>query len=97
VRSRQILGVLEQLASVVDERVKGHQAATLSFVVVSSSVTLVPSGNVAPSSSSLTRIRGAQVSPVLGGEVVVRQQLVAVLQAAMLAELPKLRSGPARS
>ena len=45
----------EQLSNVVDETVKDHQAATLSFVVVSSSsVTLMPSLNVAPSSSSLT-------------------------------------------
>ena len=49
------LGRLEQLSIVVDEMVKDHQAATLSFVVVSSSsVTLMPSLNVAPSSSSLT-------------------------------------------
>jgi hypothetical protein len=43
----------EQLSNVVDEGVKDHQAAILSFVVVvSSSVTFVPSLNVAPSSTS---------------------------------------------
>ena len=44
----------EQLSRVVDWASKKSQAATFSFVVVSSSVTLIPSLNVAPSSSSLT-------------------------------------------
>ena len=44
----------EQLSNVVDEKVK-HQAATLSFVVVvSSSVTLMPSLNFTPASTSVT-------------------------------------------
>ena len=43
----------EQLSNVVDERVKDHQAATLSsVVVVSSSVTFTPSLKLAPSSTS---------------------------------------------
>ncbi|MGB0093659.1 MAG: hypothetical protein WBP81_14160, partial [Solirubrobacteraceae bacterium] len=41
----------EQLSRVVDEKVK-HQAATSSSVVVSSSVTLMPSLNFTPSSTS---------------------------------------------
>ena len=44
---------VEQLSRVVDEKVK-HQAATSSSVVVSSSVTLMPSLNFTPSSTSLT-------------------------------------------
>jgi len=47
-------GANEQLSRVVDWGSKKNQAATLSSVVVSSSVTLIPSLNVAPSSSSLT-------------------------------------------
>ncbi len=43
----------EQLSRVVDEKVK-HQAATSSSVVVSSSVTLMPSLNFTPSSTSVT-------------------------------------------
>ncbi len=46
--------VVEQLSNVVDSAMKNDQAATLSFVVVSSSVTLIPSLNFAPSSTSLT-------------------------------------------
>jgi len=42
------------LSNVVDSAMKNDQAATLSSVVVSSSVTLIPSLNVAPSSTSLT-------------------------------------------
>jgi len=52
--ARVVKGVIEQLSRVVDWAPKKYQAATLSSVVVSSSVTLVPSLNVAPSSSSLT-------------------------------------------
>jgi hypothetical protein len=44
----------EQLSNVVDSAMKNDQAATLSFVVASSSVTLIPSLNVAPSSTSPT-------------------------------------------
>ena len=44
----------EQLSNVVDSAMKNDQAATFSFVVVSSSVTLIPSVNFAPSSTSLT-------------------------------------------
>ncbi len=44
---------VEQLSRVVDEKVK-HQAATSSSVVVSSSVTLMPSLNFTPSSTSVT-------------------------------------------
>ncbi len=43
----------EQLSRVVDEKVK-HQAATSSSVVVSSSVTLMPSLNFTPASTSVT-------------------------------------------
>ena len=45
----------EQLSNVVDEKVVKHQAATFSsVVVVSSSVTLIPSLNFMPASTSLT-------------------------------------------
>ena len=45
----------EQLSNVVDEQVKNHQAATFSsVVVVSSSVTLMPSLNFTPASTSVT-------------------------------------------
>ena len=45
----------EQLSNVVDSAMKNHQAATLSScVVVSSSVTLIPSLNFTPSSTSPT-------------------------------------------
>ncbi|MGB0095884.1 MAG: hypothetical protein WBP81_25510, partial [Solirubrobacteraceae bacterium] len=47
----RILKGNEQLSRVVDEKVK-HQAATSSSVVVSSSVTLMPSLNFTPSSTS---------------------------------------------
>ena len=47
-------GRMEQLSRVVDEKVK-HQAATFSsVVVVSSSVTLMPSLNFTPASTSVT-------------------------------------------
>ena len=49
---------LEQLSNVVDDGVKDHQAATLSSVIslslLSSSVTLTPSLNFTPSSTSPT-------------------------------------------
>ncbi len=45
---------MEQLSNVVDGVHENFQAATFSSVVVSSSVTLMPSLNVAPSRSSLT-------------------------------------------
>ena len=51
-RSRELAN--EQLSNVVDSAMKNDQAATLSSVVVSSSVTLIPSLNVTPSSTSLT-------------------------------------------
>jgi hypothetical protein len=44
----------EQLSNVVDSVMKNDQAATFSFVVVWSSVTLMPSLYFAPSSTSLT-------------------------------------------
>ena len=44
----------EQLSNVVDWAMKNDQAATLSSVVVSSSVILMPSLNVTPSSTSAT-------------------------------------------
>ena len=49
-----VAGRQEQLSSVVDSAMKNDQAATLSFVVVSSSVTLIPSLNFAPASTSAT-------------------------------------------
>ena len=42
----------EQLSNVVDLAMKNDQAATLSSVVVSSSVTLIPSLNFTPASTS---------------------------------------------
>ncbi len=45
---------VEQLSNVVDSAMKNDQAATLSSVVVSSSVTLIPSLNLTPSSTSPT-------------------------------------------
>ena len=46
--------LIEQLSNVVDSAMKNDQAATLSSVVVSSSVTLIPSLNLTPSSTSPT-------------------------------------------
>jgi hypothetical protein len=50
-----VAGLAEQLSNVVDWAMKNDQAATFSSVVaVSSSVTLIPSLNVAPASTSAT-------------------------------------------
>ena len=51
-RGDQLAADREQLSNVVDLAMKNDQAATLSSVVVSSSVTLIPSLNFTPASTS---------------------------------------------